>query len=428
MEVAAKSRTITLDECVSIAVQNHPDLKIQDEKYSLSISNYKFFKAQRSIQVAASILTKEFNLDASSDTTIAGKDTDVGIQLGINANYSIYDRKKEKREKLARVQMNIAKIDKKRARDDLVLKVKQSYYNYLMAREATVLNKQLYLNNLQKLKLAQKLFKRGQRPILDVSKAEISYAEAHLDYEKAKNKLRSARIMLFISMGIQDSGADIIPIGHESMPFMKFTYDELKKLAYLYNNDLQSISINKMINKIKIDIARADRYPKITLDVLFGYENQSLYRNDSFEGIVDSENWELKIAPSIKFTLPLYSGGAISANVNSSINEYNIATYKERQVKLMLENNILDDVKMLEELAKQIEMSELIIENSKKHLLLANKSYESGVGTLLELQDAQARVIKAEIGYLNSKYQYFLTIAQLSNRIGLEEDYLCIKK
>ena len=70
---------------------------------------------------------------------------------------------------------------------------------------------------------------------------------------------------------------------------------------------------------------------------------------------------------------------------------------------------ILDDMRSLEELQKQLQMSELIIENAKKNYQLASKSYESGTISLLDLQDSQMRVISAEIGYINTKYQYLLT-------------------
>jgi outer membrane protein TolC len=72
-----------------------------------------------------------------------------------------------------------------------------------------------------------------------------------------------------------------------------------------------------------------------------------------------------------------------------------------------------------------MEISSLITKNAQRHLLLAQRSYENGGGSLLELQDAELSVISAEIGYLESKYGYLLALAKISNLIGIGENYLC---
>jgi len=92
---------------------------------------------------------------------------------------------------------------------------------------------------------------------------------------------------------------------------------------------------------------------------------------------------------------------------------------------LKLENSLRTDVRVLEELSKQKEMSVLIIENSKKHLLLAKKSYENGLGSLIELQHAELTVLKAELTSYEAKYNYMLTVAHIASTVGLGEDYLC---
>jgi len=421
----AQGKITTVKECIDTALQNHPDLQISNENWKKAVADYRTIKAQNSIQIAGQIETKEYNLDATSDSTIAGKDTDIGIQLGLAASYSLYDHKKIKQTQAARTSLDLSKINQMKVKNDIIYNVKRAYYNFLMARENLTLRKKLYDNNKNKLELTQKLFKSGQRPILDVSKAEVGNAEAILDYEKAKNSLRTASMKLNMAMGIKDIGQDFLPVEIEKLPELKYTYEELVKLANIYNTDLQTIQINKLIDKYKIEIERAERYPRIELYFLFGYENKSVYRNDSLKGFIDEENWQIKIAPSLRIRLPIYTGGAISSKVDAAITNFNKDIYQERQTQINLENMILDDMRSLEELQKQLQMSELIIENAKKNYQLASKSYESGTISLLDLQDSQMRVISAEIGYINTKYQYLLTIAQLAIKIGLEEEYLC---
>jgi outer membrane protein TolC len=421
----ARGREITLKECVVIALQNNPDLEVADENWKKALADYRIARASKGIQISGVIYTQEFNRDNLADSSVAGKDTDIGLVFGINATYSLFNYRLIKQEQAARSSLDLVKIEQMRTRSTIILDVKRSYYAFLMAGEIMTLREKLYISNKEKLQLAQKLFRSGQRPVLDVTKAEIDYAQAILDYEKAKNIYRTARIQLYMAIGVKDMGADIVPVEMAALVKLKYTVPELMKLAKTYNYDLQNISTAKKVNKLRIEQERALRYPDINLNLAFGYQNRAVYQNDSFKGFIDENNWEVKVAPQLRINIPIYSSGAVSARVDGAISNFNKVVYQEKQVLLNLENQILNDVQTLDEIQKQIDMSVLIIENARKLLQLASKSYEAGSNSLMDLQDAQMRVITSEIGYINSKYLYLRTISQLANKIGLEEEFLC---
>ncbi len=90
-------------------------------------------------------------------------------------------------------------------------------------------------------------------------------------------------------------------------------------------------------------------------------------------------------------------------------------------------NRINSNYEQLGELKKQLRTAQLIIENSEKYALLAQRRYENGEGALLELQNSEEEVLNAELGYLSSLYQYYLTLATISNTLGVEEEELCFK-
>jgi outer membrane protein TolC len=81
----------------------------------------------------------------------------------------------------------------------------------------------------------------------------------------------------------------------------------------------------------------------------------------------------------------------------------------------------------MEEIKKQIELSRLMKINAEKHLALAQKSYDAGVGSQLSLQDAEAAVLDAELFSVRARYEYLTILARLSKTVGIEEDYLCQK-
>jgi len=60
-------------------------------------------------------------------------------------------------------------------------------------------------------------------------------------------------------------------------------------------------------------------------------------------------------------------------------------------------------------------------------MLLAKKSYESGAGTQLEINEAIMSYENAALGYQKSKNDYLMAVAKISSIVGLGEDSLCKK-
>ncbi len=100
--------------------------------------------------------------------------------------------------------------------------------------------------------------------------------------------------------------------------------------------------------------------------------------------------------------------------------QYNKLVYQERNVLLNVRSSIENSYEEISEIKKQIHMAQLIIENSEKHALLAQRSYENGEGSLLALQNAEEGVLDAELDYLSSLYKYYLALATMSYTLELK--------
>ena len=425
-----KTRKITLKECLNIAQDNHPDILVSLEDRKLSLAKYKLAKSPANVQVRGEIRTVEFprkESSSSSEFAVPGVGSDIGLQIGVSAAYQIFNLTTRRRIKTAKINMDLAKFQSLEKKDEIIFNVKKVYYQYLISRKNMILRKKLLKKHDEKLNLAKRLFNSGQRPILDVSKARVGYAEASLQYEIAKNQEILMKIELFSSMGIKENGIDLDPQEIDSMPTVKFSIVELNKLAQLYYPKMAIIKLQKKISKLKIAIEKAERWPKFEIQFGLGFRNTGLKGFDNFEENFENTNWEIAASGFFRITFPIYSGGAVSAKIDGAINEYNKIVYQERDVLLNLQKQIRIDFRKLEELTKQQTMSKLVIDNAQKHLLLARKSYQNGLGSLLDLQDAELSVINAELGFLKAKYDYLLTVAKLANTVGLGEDFICKK-
>ncbi|HOQ12784.1 MAG TPA: TolC family protein [Spirochaetota bacterium] len=426
-----EEKKITLEQCIELALQNHPSLFVAIEDDKKSIANYQIARSMRSIIVDGEIRTVEYtksNSSADSRFSIPGEDTDIGLFAGLSLTYNLYNAKKDVVEEQARTSIDVAKVTNYQVKSKIIYEVKNAYYSYLLARDILAIREEIYNKYKSKAQLSRQLFEQGSRPILDVSKAEVDLANAQLQLEQAKNNERKMRQSLYYAMGLEENDQiDIIPenIDLEKLPEINCTLANLYRMCEVYNPELRIARLQKKIAQLKITEEAGSHYPTVDLLIGLGYENKKLYGMGNIGSNFEAGSWSPAFHGAIRASLPIYSGGRISARVDSATADYNKMIYKEKEILTDIKNQVRDNYRTLEEMKRQIEISELIIKNAQRHQLLAQRSYENGAGTLLELQDADLNVIQAKIGLLEARYNYLLNFAKFVDTVGFGEGILC---
>jgi len=429
LPLLSQSRVITVKECIDIALQNHPDYFASIEEQKKSIFELKGVRSQKSIIINGEIRTIETEKETETTTSgikIPGKDTDIGLFAGLTLYYPVYDARKDYEEEISKLHIDMTKLKSQSTRLDIIFEVKNAYYGYLMAKSILVIREDIYRRNLKKVELARQLFEGGSRPILDLSKAEVDLADAQLQYEMAKNTERKMKMNLFHAMGLEESDeVEIEPVEIKSMPVVSVSLDELYRISYIYSPSIRSISLEKRLALLKISYESAAHYPRVNIQVGLGYELDKIRGAANPEDNVNSRNWSPVFYGLFQMTIPVYSGGGITSKVESAESEYNRIEFKDREIIIQTKNQIRDCYRSLEDINRQLEISALIMKNAERHLLLAQKNYDNGGGSLLELQDAEVAVIKARMVYQEARYNYLIILARLSQLIGTGEEYIC---
>ncbi len=425
----AQHKQVSLQECINIALENHPEIMAVMEDEKKAVANYNLSKSTNSILVNGELRTVEYLKATSSagNYNLPGKDTTIGLFAGASATYNLYDANKYRRQDSARIGIDLAKMNGLKAQSTIILNVKMAYFGYAVARELTTLQNELRNKYTIKLEKTELLFKNGQRPILDVTKAQVDLASATLDYERAKNRENLSKTDLLASLGLIDEAVEIEPEKAAKLPVVKYSVDELYSLAESFYPDLRIAKMNQDLQRINIEVEKASRYPVIDLMGSMGFENKSLYGNDPLTNKLKPDNWEPAVHAGVQARVPIYSGGGIPAKIDAAKADYNRSFYNEKKILLSMKSLIKNYIQSMQELKKQIDLSILMRTNAEKHLALAQKSYDAGIGSQLDLKDAETAVLNAEVFFVRARYDYFMTLAKLSNTVGLGEEYLCEK-
>jgi len=428
----AQDRYVTLEECISIALQNHSSRFQSLEDYKINIAQYKMARARRSVIINGQLRTIETDKDdddTSTSYSLPGVDTYIGLYGGLVMSYNIVDEKSKREADVARVSIDMSKIDNEKTVQEIEVGVKKAYFGYLLAKRKYDVQKEIHSKYKNKLILARKLFNNGSRPILDVSRSEVDLANSQLQLNNARNTENRMKRNLFHAMGLeQKEKINIVPRDLTELPVLKKNLEDIYIIAEIYNPAIRGANLEKKIARMKIDTARAAHFPKVNLSMGGGYKIEQLHGSDEFNKNFDSGEWTPVVYALFTATLPIYTGGLISSGVDVAVSQYNKVIYKVKEVKANVKASIRDNYRGLSDIKKQMEVSEMVIKNAEKHLLLAQRSYENGASSLLELQDAELSVSRAKMASVEYKYNYFLTLANLSSLTGVKEDLICRTK
>ncbi len=460
---APPKKVLLLKECINIAIQNNTTIKAAEEDKQKAMADYRVALAQRLFFIDVNIKTdgytktnfptvhsdwyqvipyvtsnqveqvwlrdyfdKYVQPQPSPFVKTLTRDYDLGITTGVTASVSLYNEKKAQNQALAKTNLNIYKIQNKKAIQDVVYSVKNAYCTYLMASETVATREKMLKSNKDKFRMTEILYNNAQKSILDLSRAQYDFKNSEVELQKAKNGERAARTELLRIMGIDEPGMDFNLEDFNELPEVSYSLEQLNKLAEDNFPDLQLVKMQTQLYKTRVDLEKAGHYPEVDFQVLGGLRNSRLDFT-SFKRNFYSEAWKPSIGVNFVARIPIFSSGMVMARVDSANAEYNKAKYKEKDVTISTRTLIVTQYQSLLDLKKQIEMSKQLKEDAEKHLLLAKKSYQSGTGTQVEINEAIMSFDNAEMSYQKAKYDYLMAVAKISSIVGLGEDSLCKK-
>ncbi|MDR3352223.1 MAG: TolC family outer membrane protein [Zoogloeaceae bacterium] len=317
---------------------------------------------------------------------------------------------------LGRLESAVAEARFVAARQDLILRVAQAYFE--------VLNTQVTLEaaRAQKLAIAQQLaqakmnFEVGVTTIVDTYEAQSRYDLATAQEIASENELELRREALRVIIGEEvpetlaalDSAKSILPPDPAEMqPWVVAAQTE--------NLTVQIQEQSVEIAGKELAKARAGHYP--TLDVVARAERN---RAPASNGQSRQENRASSIA--LQFNLPIFEGGYTSSRTRESAANHAAALSAlenaRRNAALLARQNFLGVVNGL----AQIKALEAALTSSLSSLESNKLGYEVGVRINIDVLNAEQQVFSTRRDLARAYHDTLLAHLRLKNAIGTLEE------
>ncbi|MFZ0299992.1 MAG: TolC family protein [Candidatus Sulfotelmatobacter sp.] len=302
--------------------------------------------------------------------------------------------------------------------EDIVLATDQAFYNALQAQALLKVAQQTVTTRGSVENQIDELTKSKLKSTLDLAFAEVNLSQAKLLLLDAQNNVDSTLAALTAVLGFDKQVQ--LELGDDDVqpPPPPPDVDVLIDTALQQRPDLQALTYGEQAAE---KFRRAQRDLLLPTISALGIAGVSPVRPDCFTSGPCSPNYFVSSwygAIGVNVNVPIFNGFLFTAEASEAKYRANAAAQSTRDLR----DRVVRDVRtawLATNTAFQRE--DVAAELSKEAdlgLSLAQERYHLGLGSIVELSQAQLQQTDAAIGSVNAQYQYRLSLSTLNFEIG----------
>jgi outer membrane protein TolC len=404
---------LTIDEAVQTALDNNPQIKAARERIR---SQQAVVGQQMAAYYPSVTSTERYQTGNQSGSTNVAAEASDFFTGGAAVNMTLYNfGKREGSVQSAKETLAAVGYNYKATVDSVVLAVKQAYYGYLQARAIVQVRDETVKSRDLLVQQARAFFDVGTRARIDVVRAESNLYTAQADLIAAQNAVGVAWVTLKNAVGVRDF--PVRPLVEDTtMAPIPYSLDEARDIAYATRPELRSFEAQRRAQDQTIATARRGHLPDIIFDGNFARRHVS---NETISG-KNLDTFPLKSSWQAQVTLsiPIFDGFRTTNRVEETLHTYYTIVAQEEQQRQQVALDVEQSYLRLVELQERIKANKAAADAARENLDLANGRYNVGVGSIIEVTDAQQLYTDAQTTYVRALYDYRIAQAQFVRAVG----------
>ena len=303
--------------------------------------------------------------------------------------------------------------------EDIVLATDQAFYNALQAQALLKVAQQTVTTRQSVEHQVDELTKNKLKSTLDLSFAQVNLSQAKLLELDAENNVQSTIAALTAVLGFDKQVQYELVEEHKELPAPPPDVDVLINTALQQRPDLQSLTYEQQSAE---KFRRAQRDQLLPTVSTLGVVGGTPVRPDCVSGTC-SPNYFVSSwfgAVGANMDIPIFNGFRYTAEASEAKFRAQAAAENTRD----LHDSVVRDVRTawlaVNTAFQRVGVSEELAKEADLGLDLAQSRYQLGLGSIVELSQAQLQQADAAIGYVNAQYQYRLAFSTLNFEIGAQ--------
>ena len=413
-------KILTLDEAIRIALDNQPRIRAAQERVK---AQQAVVGQAKSAYYPSITFSNAYRSSLVSGTTSTSQDAFDFFSSVSNINWTLYDfGRREGIVREAKDTLDSRRFAERTSVDDVILNVMRLYYRSLAVKALVRVREDTLKDRELLVRQAKGFFEVGTRPKIDLVRAESGLFAAKADLIAAQNGVKIAWAELRNAVGVEDfpvrpQAEDALlekplTLLAKELDIIKpeMTLEKAQETAFDSRPELKDFAAQLRAQDAVIAVARAGHLPDISFFGQYGRRNTSR-SGDTFPL---QEIWQA----GITIEIPIFSGFETTYEIEEALRDYREIKAREeetrQQIALEVERSYLNVIAATE----RTKATEAEVKAAAENLDLANGRYRVGVGSIIEITEAQVINTEAQTNLIQSLLDHTIAEADLARAIG----------
>ena len=415
---AQETLKLTLDKAIEIALSDNPTIEVAEQTVQLKRISDK--ETVMGLLPEASLSSSYTRTIKKQTMVMMGQKIEIGIpnqyQGGLSVSLPVFAPTLYKSMKLTKTDVALAVEQARASKQDLVNQVTKAFYQMLLAQDSYAVLEKSYAQSEANFNIVKAKFEQGKVSEYDKISAEVQMRNLQPSVISARNAVELSRLQLVVLMNIEPEiniELDGNLADYEESVFAGILTADDNSLQN--NTSLQQMDMNTRLLQQTLSLNKQSFAPMVALQ--FNYMYTCMTDNFKFK---DYE-WNPYSNVSLSVSVPLFKYSNFSAMKKTNIQIAQMMQnrdYTARQLAMQQQSYL----NSMSASAEQVSSNKEAITQAQKGRDIAEKLYEVGRGTVLELNSAEVALTQARLTYAQSIYDYLTAKADLDKLQG--KDYV----
>ena len=419
---ALAQRTLTLEECLKIGIENNLSLagsrnELRKAKHLLSENRAKLLPQIN----AVAGFNDNFNPPVSvTDGSAYGNPYNVTKTLQYNASAGLqlqmplYNQTVYTAIDIARTMNELNRLSYEKAREDLMLQISKMYYlgQNTVEQLALIQENRVRLQELRDI--TQAFFDNGMAMEVDVKRVNINLENLQVQYDNAKSMLvQQLNLLKYVMDYPAEEEIALTPVNPEQVESVSLT--GLRSDLY----ELQLLESQEKLAGQQKELIRQGYFPSLSLTGSWMYSAYTDKARHWFHS-GPSNHWYPSSGVGLTLRVPIFDGLDKRARIrkarideeNARLNYENMRKNMETQY-LNATNDLMNNQRNFQKQKDNYLLAEEVYQ-------VTTDRYREGIASMTEVLQDEMRMSEAQNNYLSAHYNYQvanLTLLKLTGQL-----------
>ena len=409
---------LSLDECIRIALNENPTIRVQEMEITRVDYSHKEALGQLlpTINLAGqyqrNLSLQTMYMDTEAGTMAIKMGSDNTHAAGFQAQIPLVVPQLWKSIKLSENQI-LQNVEKARANKlSLVNQVEKAYYALLLAQDSKRVIATAKLN----ADIFQKKFELGAASEYDVLRANVAVTNLEPAIMEAENSITALLLQLKVLMGM-DVRTEIAPSqqlndfrGEMYARTMSNTLGADTTLAN--NTSLKALDLQTDYLKKALEVQKMAWYPTLTGSASLMWH--SMNNGSPFSGL----RWSRASNVGLAIAFPIFQGGQRYYKQKQAQIAVEEMKWQRENLERSLHMQVATQNDVIVKNLKQIETNEAGVNMAEKANDIMQKSFKIGAASFIQLRDTEDALMAARLSYYQAIYNYLVAESDLEFVLG----------